>query len=111
MKINFTVSEIWINLLIGPALTLSLSQNWNVSYKIFHQAANSSATTSFLLMCKEDYHFVEQEATFEAVCGWDGYYFHKKMRYIFCAMCAVYFDQQIHVFVPVRVVQILNISW
>jgi hypothetical protein len=60
---------------IGPAVTVSPSQNWNISYKIYHEALNSTATTNFMFMCKEDHHFADLDGAFEAVCGWDGYCF------------------------------------
>ncbi len=57
---------------LGPSTTLSPSQNWNISYQIFYQDFQSPATTSFILICKENYHFVNQIERLTAVCGIDG---------------------------------------
>ena len=57
----------------GPTMTSAPSLNWNIFYKVFLQNQPSLATTNFMLVCQEDFHFVNQIANFSAVCGWDGY--------------------------------------
>ncbi len=56
-------------------MTLSAALHWNVSYKIFHRSDLAPATTSFVLMCEQEYHFVNKIENFTAVCGFDGYLF------------------------------------
>ena len=56
----------------APEMTTSPKLNWNISYKIFYQSESSPATTSFILICQEDYHFVNKIDNFTAVCGFDG---------------------------------------
>jgi hypothetical protein len=57
----------------GPTITSAPSLNWNIFYKVFLQNQPSLATTNFMLICQEDFHFVNQIANFTAVCGLDGY--------------------------------------
>jgi hypothetical protein len=56
----------------APEMTTSPMLSWNISYKIFYQSEFSPATTSFILICQEDYHFVNQIDNFTALCGFDG---------------------------------------
>jgi hypothetical protein len=46
--------------------------NWNISYNIFYGTVQSLATTTFKLMCTTDFHFVNKNSNFTAICGWDG---------------------------------------
>jgi hypothetical protein len=51
---------------------LAPSSNWNLLYQLDFQVDPPPATTSFLLACLPDFHFVNQISNFSAVCGWDG---------------------------------------
>ena len=53
-------------------MTSSTELNWNISYKIFYQPNQSPATTSFLLICQEEFHFVNKIDNFTAECGING---------------------------------------
>jgi hypothetical protein len=55
----------------APAMTQATAKNWNISYMIYYKDNPSPATTTFILICKEDMFFVNRIANFTAVCGVD----------------------------------------
>ena len=56
----------------APPMKFSVEKNLNISFMIYIQDNPFPASTTFILMCKEEMFFVNRIANFTATCGWDG---------------------------------------